>query len=104
VTAYDAAGGALTPASFAAAVRRVCGITLSPSVVAVIFAVFDANGDGLLSPSEFFDLMERRRRAEEARAASRGGDGAGGKGDAGSVAALAACCGECVEKWRAAAA
>jgi hypothetical protein len=101
VTAYDAAGGVLTPASFTAAVRRVCAIELSPNVVAVIFAVFDANGDGELTPSEFFDLMERRRRAEEARGGAGGG---GGGGDAGSVGALLACCGECVEKWRAAAA
>ncbi len=93
LTAYDAARGALTPATFASAVRRVCGLDLAPSVIAVIFAVFDADGDGTLTPKEFFDVMERRRRLEE-----------GGGAPVSSVGELAACCGACVSAWRAASA
>jgi hypothetical protein len=93
LTAYDAARGALTPATFASAVRRVCGLELAPSVIAVIFAVFDADGDGTLTPKEFFDVMERRRRLEE-----------GGGAPVSSVGELAACCGACVAAWRAASA
>ena len=91
LTAYDAARGALTPATFTAAVRRICGIQLSPAVVAVVFTVFDADGDGTLTPAEFFDVLERRRRAGEESLSSRSGAG---------VAELFSCCATCARKWR----
>ena len=91
LTAYDAARGALTPATFTAAVRRICGIQLSPAVVAVVFTVFDADGDGTLTPAEFFDVLERRKRAGEESLSSHSGAG---------VAELLSCCAACVRKWR----
>ena len=66
------------------AAKRVCGIELAPSVVAVIFTVFDADGDGSLSPAEFLDVMERRRKMQ----------GASGE------PSLFECCTECISKWR----
>lgn len=33
---------------------------LSPTLVAVVFALFDANGDGVLDQSEFMDVMHDR--------------------------------------------
>ena len=89
--AYDASGGAVSPAALVGAAKRVCGIDLSPSVVAVVFAVFDTDGDGTLSPAEFLDVMARRRKLEGA-AAARGADGEHGS--------LFDCCGECWAKWR----
>jgi hypothetical protein len=93
VCAYDAARGQLTPATFAASVRRVCGIDLAPSVVAVVFAVFDADGDGFLSPAEFFDVLERRRRFDEMAAGGAGGDAA-------MLRTALSCCADCVARWR----
>ena len=87
---FDASHGAVTPATLVGAAKRVCGIELSPSVVAVVFAVFDADGDGTLSPAEFIDVMARRRKMEGASAAA---SGAGGQ-------SLFGCCAECVSKWR----
>ena len=81
---YDASRGAVSPATLLGAAKRVCGIELAPSVVAVIFTVFDADGDGSLSPAEFLDVMERRRKMQ----------GASGE------PSLFECCTECISKWR----
>jgi len=92
---YDAACGSVTPATLAGAAKRVCGIELAPSVVAVLFSVFDSDGDGKLSPPEFLDVMARRSKLEGASGdARRSGAGAGGG------PSLYDCCAECVAKWR----
>jgi hypothetical protein len=84
VLAFTANGGALDPAAFTSAVQRVLGIQLAPAVVRVVFAVFDADGDGSLTPQELFHVLEARRRAEH-RARRSGG----------KAAALYECCAEC---------
>jgi len=92
---HDAACGSVTPATLAGAAKRVCGIELAPSVVAVLFSVFDSDGDGKLSPPEFLDVMARRSKLEGASGdARRSGAGAGGG------PSLYDCCAECVAKWR----
>jgi hypothetical protein len=86
---YDASRGAVTPATLVGAAKRVCGIDLAPSVVSVVFAVFDADGDGSLSPAEFIDVMARRRKMEGASASS-----------AQDGPPLFGCCADCFSKWR----
>ena len=88
---YDASGGSVGPAALVGAAKRVCGIDLAPAVVSAIFAVFDTDRDGTLSPAEFLDVMARRRKLEGAGAA-RGADGEQGS--------LFDCCSECWAKWR----
>ena len=88
---YDASGGSVSPAALVGAAKRVCGIDLAPAVVAVVFAVFDTDGDGTLSPAEFLDVMARRRKLEGAGAA---------RGANGEHASLLDCCAECWAKWR----
>ena len=88
---YDASGGSVGPAALVGAAKRVCGIDLAPSVVSVIFAVFDSDGDGTLSPAEFLDVMARRRKLEGASAAHGGSS---------QASLLFQCCSECWAKWR----
>ena len=90
VLAYDSAHGELTKPGFASAVRRVTGLVLAPSVVDVIFQVFDTDADGKLSPHEFLDIMSRRGAAKARRNA-----------DATGQTSVLACCQGCVrDAWK----
>lgn len=60
VEAFDRHRGELSRASLERAVRRVCGVSLAPTVLDVLLSVFDADGDGRLSTAEFFDVLQVR--------------------------------------------
>jgi len=90
VLAYDRAHGELSKPGFASAVRRVTGLVLAPSLVDVIFQVFDTDGDGMLSPHEFLDIMSRRGAPKARRNAAASGPTNG-----------LACCQGCVQDaWK----
>ncbi|XP_074287094.1 calcium uptake protein, mitochondrial-like [Silene latifolia] len=58
--AYGKVNGLLTKADFQRAASRVCGVSLSDSVVDVIYHVFDSNRDGNLSAEEFLRVLQKR--------------------------------------------
>lgn len=57
---YSIAGQAVTQEEFQRAVRISTGQTLDPYVVHTVFQLFDKDGDGKLSYSEFIELMKDR--------------------------------------------
>lgn len=60
VFSFGEANGFLAKKDFLRASSQVCGVSLSDSVVDIIFHVFDSNNDGKLSSDEFLRAMHRR--------------------------------------------
>ncbi|CAK7353808.1 unnamed protein product [Dovyalis caffra] len=59
---YGKVNGLLTKEDFQRAASHVCGVSLSDSVVEIIFHVFDSNRDGSLSADEFVRVLRKRER------------------------------------------
>ena len=94
VTAFDAHHGELSRPALERALKRVCGIVLAPTVLDVLFCVFDADGDGSLSVAEFFDVMERNENVMAAN--RRPAVSGGGLGEATRL--MASCTKECARE------
>ncbi|XP_017104602.2 calcium uptake protein 3, mitochondrial isoform X6 [Drosophila bipectinata] len=57
---YTLADRAISKDEFARAVKICTGTKLSPHLIDTVFAIFDADGDGLLSYKEFIAIMKDR--------------------------------------------
>lgn len=58
IFSYGKVNGVLN--DFQRAASQVCGIDITDNVVDIIFHVFDANRDGILSSNEFVRVVQRR--------------------------------------------
>lgn len=59
---YGKVNGLLTRKDFKRAAFHVCGLSLSDTVIDIIFHLFDANRDGNLSADEFVSVLCRREK------------------------------------------
>ncbi|XP_017104603.2 calcium uptake protein 3, mitochondrial isoform X7 [Drosophila bipectinata] len=72
---YTLADRAISKDEFARAVKICTGTKLSPHLIDTVFAIFDADGDGLLSYKEFIAIMkDRLHRGFKSVAKSEGWD------------------------------
>ncbi|XP_058757938.1 calcium uptake protein, mitochondrial-like [Vicia villosa] len=60
IFSYGKVNGVLAKNDFQRAASQVCGIDITDNVVDIIFHVFDANRDGILSSNEFIRVVQRR--------------------------------------------
>lgn len=96
VTAFDAHRGELSRPSLERALKRVCGLVLAPTVLDVLFSLFDADGDGRLSVSEFFDVMSATENVMASNHKTGSGAGGGGVGEA--TRHMASCTKACAQE------
>ncbi|XP_016937573.3 calcium uptake protein 3, mitochondrial isoform X15 [Drosophila suzukii] len=72
---YTLADRAISKDEFSRAVKICTGYSLSPHLIDTVFAIFDADGDGLLSYKEFIAIMkDRLHRGFKSVAKSEGWD------------------------------